>query len=610
MPHPARTYGLTGRFFFSYSGRALVALYCVVAICGGIPGLNAQALPLVTREYIYANGNIVALENVGGSEDCSRTITPGGAPEPVSLPPMGSLCLAINAPRGRRISLWARDVTAIGSLVTLRSPERTPIVSVAPSATSGGFLRASTLDLEGVYTLSITSVAATAISMTLTLYNVVDLTGTITPGGAPVTVTTDTPGQSARLTFSGTMNQRIRTQITGAQILGCMVGIYRSTGSPVPSSTATITTLTRTISAVTLPVNDTYTFLIDNSATGSTGAITVELLEVSDLVIPVTPNGQPVVVTISLPEQDARMTFNGTTGQKIFADFSSVTFPSGAVFISLRRPDGTPMVGPFSLPSSGTFIDTRTLPTDGVYTILADHPGTSSGQFTLRLYDAADLVLPIAPGGGTVRVQTAVPGQDVRLPFNAAQGQNVSMMINNVVLGWAGGRRAWILRPDGTELFRFNNISATVPNFMDTRTLTAGVHTVYISHNGGPGTYSMDVTLYNVLDFEGTISIGGPEVTVPIDTPGRRGRLTFPGTAGQRLRLRYFQESMGQLRDGFVRISNPDGTTLISLLHVSPCGALCTHNFTLPEQTGTYTILVYASPAYATGNVRLGLVTQ
>jgi hypothetical protein len=46
-------------------------------------------------------------------------------------------------------------------------------------------------------------------SVTLTLYNVVDVTGSITAGGSSAAVTTTTPGQMGRLTFTGTLGDRV-----------------------------------------------------------------------------------------------------------------------------------------------------------------------------------------------------------------------------------------------------------------------------------------------------------------------------------------------------------------------------------------------------------------
>src|SRR5438093_7551519 len=79
----------------------------------------------------------------------------------------------------------------------------------------GGFMDVKTLPTTGTYTIVVDNYTTTTGSITLTLYNVpADFTGTITPGGASVTVTTTTPGQNGQLTFAGTAGQRISLQGT------------------------------------------------------------------------------------------------------------------------------------------------------------------------------------------------------------------------------------------------------------------------------------------------------------------------------------------------------------------------------------------------------------
>jgi YD repeat-containing protein len=64
------------------------------------------------------------------------------------------------------------------------------------------------LAVSGTYTIGVDPGASTG-SLHVTINNVVDVSGTITPGGSPVTVTTSAPGEDARLTFSGTAGQRV-----------------------------------------------------------------------------------------------------------------------------------------------------------------------------------------------------------------------------------------------------------------------------------------------------------------------------------------------------------------------------------------------------------------
>jgi len=60
----------------------------------------------------------------------------------------------------------------------------------------------------GTYTITVDPTDAATGSLTLQLYDVpADTSGTITPGGGPVTVTFSTPGQNGALTFSAASGQ-------------------------------------------------------------------------------------------------------------------------------------------------------------------------------------------------------------------------------------------------------------------------------------------------------------------------------------------------------------------------------------------------------------------
>src|SRR5207247_2658535 len=73
---------------------------------------------------------------------------------------------------------------------------------------------------------------------------------------------------------------------------------------------------------------------------------------------------------------------------------------------------------------------------------------------------------------------------------------------------------------------------------------------------------SATFTLYDVPpDPSSTIAIGGPSVTTATTVPGQNARLTFSGTAGQRISLQISAALSACCAD--VYIIKPDATTLI-----------------------------------------------
>ena len=115
------------------------------------------------------------------------------------------------------------------------------------------------------------------------------------------------------------------------------------------------------------------------------------------------------------------LTFTGAVNQKVSLDFSSVSIgssPGGGTLVTILKPDGTTFYGPFSLGTSGTFMDTKTLPVAGTYKIKLDPIGANTGSATLKLYTVpADASTTIIKNGATVTPTTTVPGQNATVTF-------------------------------------------------------------------------------------------------------------------------------------------------------------------------------------------------
>ena len=82
--------------------------------------------------------------------------------------------------------------------------------------------------------------------------------------------------------------------------------------------------------------------------------------------------------------------------------------------VSILKPDGSTLVFPTPFGTSGGFLDTRTLPASGTYSILVDPQLADLGSMTLTLYDVPpDVNASITPGGQPVNVSIGpVPGQN------------------------------------------------------------------------------------------------------------------------------------------------------------------------------------------------------
>src|SRR5207249_3487148 len=106
-----------------------------------------------------------------------------------------------------------------------------------------------------------------------------------------------------------------------------------------------------------------------------------------------------------------------------------------------------------------------------------------------------------------------------------------------------------------------------------------------VSDPDGINTGSVTISVYTVNDVTGTIATDGTPVTEALNTPGQNGRLTFSGTAGQRVSV----VGRGTLNDCWwtMALLDPNGSTLAST-HL--CSTLFFDTLSLPT-TGTYTVV-------------------
>ena len=492
---------------------------------------------------------------------------------------------------GQRVSLKFSSANN-SMLVKIYKPDGTVLITGALPTWNVGFIEPQTLPVSGTYSIVVNTISNTSGDslINLSLYNVLpDTSGVITPGGDEVTVTNVSPGQNGRLTFNGTANQKVSLLASGVTIEGGYVFIYNPDGTLLSSTGVNAVYQKSFIDTQTLPQTGAYTVLVDpgNYAAGS---VTVNLYNAADLTGTVNA-GTGTDINLQVPGQNARLTFNGTAGQRVSLRASNVSLTGSASqgiyysggTIAILNPGGASLASLALNDNSGGFIDTKTLPADGVYTIFVDLQSATTGSMRLTLYNVpADINGTIAADGSPVTVSCAVPGQDAKLTFNGAAGQKVSLVISDITIE---GGYINIDAADGTHIASTVMNAIYVNAFIDTTTLPAtGVYTVYVNP-GGYGTGSLKLQLYDASDMTGTITPGGSSITLTNDRPGRNTLLTFSGAENQRVSL----TATGSTVYGTIYIKKPDGTNLTSK-GVDNNGAFI--DAQLLPVTGTYTIVV------------------
>lgn len=159
-----------------------------------------------------------------------------------------------------------------------------------------------------------------------------------------------------------------------------------------------------------------------------------------------------------------------------------------------------------------------------------------------------------------------------------------------------------ILKPDGNQLAQDGGAGCAGAMIDPVVVLpTNGTYTVVVDlYKTSVG--EIAVTVNNVVDVTGSITVNGSAVQGPLTTPGQRGLWTFDGTMGQQVRGVIDATTVPDCAYGAhkLKILKPDGTDLISKNGI--CAGSTAGPVTLPS-TGTYTVVVDPAASYT------GLVT-
>ena len=427
-------------------------------------------------------------------------------------------------------------------------------------------------------------------------------------------VTVSTANKIGLMLFDGTTGQRVSLLGTNGavgNIFGCDINTSMLTPYNHVLAAPTCMEWDGFIDVQTLTTTGTYAVMVDPSST-VTGSVTLTLFDVpADVTGTITPGGSSTTVTISKPGQNGALTFAGTADQKISLGGTNGTIYGQIagcdVNVGFVNPEGGVLAASTCMEGSG-FIDTKTLPASGTYTVAIDPFVTATGNLTLTLYSFSDISGTITPGGSSQTVTIAYPGQNGALTFSGTTGDRIALQgTNGTIFGQIIGCdvNVSILKPDSSVLAAAACMEGT--GFIDTLTLPAtGTYTIVIDPVS-TATGALTLTLHSVpADTSDSITAGGSSVTVTTTAPGQNGTLTFSGTANQRISLEGTNGMNGQIAfacDVFVRVLKPDSSVLVGSTCMETSGFI---DVTTLPTTGTYTIVV--DPAdIAVGSLTLAL---
>jgi hypothetical protein len=366
--------------------------------------------------------------------DTTAPITAGGSAVTVTnTVPGQNGYLTFTGTAGQKISVLVSNVNGIdpGELDVLK-PNGTSLLSAPITVTSSGAWLQPTapLSVSGQYKILLDPQLTGVGSADANLYVVpADLSGTITPG-TPLSIATTAPGQNAKYSFNATIGQRLSLNLTGVTIQSVRVTLQKPDGTTL--ATKTVDTSGGFIDVTApLTVGGSYKVFVDPQSSYF-GGITLGLYVVPADGTGTIAAGVAKTLTTTVPGQNAKWTFTGTSGQRLSFNLTSVTMPS--VRMTVRTPAGG-IVATITVGTDGDFIEPKTLTATGTYSVTVDPQGASTGSVTITFYVVPADATGSTSVGGSGSVTMGTPGQNGKITFSATSGQSIHFDVSSNTVG-------------------------------------------------------------------------------------------------------------------------------------------------------------------------------
>jgi YD repeat-containing protein len=342
------------------------------------PGeLHSPALPS-TGTYLLVvepGGTVTGSFTATLSEPVTGTITIDGASVPLSITRIGQRArVTFTGTAGQPLSMGLTSAS-VGGQVTVFSPSGATLLGPVGYSAPDASVHFPALAATGTHEILIDFSGTTTGSITVWLSQTLSATTALNGTGLFVNITR--PGLRAVVTFPGTASHRASHVVTGATFAGTLI-LMRSDGTVTGTPGLPGTTF---VEPYNLPTTSTYYMIIQPSA-ANTGSLTVTSYDVpADATGSLTINGGTVPVALSVPGQNAILSFAGTSGQTITTRVTGNTI--GCVSLSVTKPAGG---GTYNTSScSGSFNLVVLLTTTGSHTVTIDPQGSATGAATVEV---------------------------------------------------------------------------------------------------------------------------------------------------------------------------------------------------------------------------------
>ncbi|MFJ4095875.1 VWD domain-containing protein, partial [Kitasatospora sp. NPDC089913] len=456
--------------------------------------------------------------------DLSAAVTTDGTPSTLTTTVPGQNgAWTFTGTAGQRVSFGFSGGTldSLKVQVSVLKPDGSVLLApqyCGPTCTFG----TTALPVDGTYRVMFDPLGSSAGSMTASVS--MDVVRTVPLDGTASMLTTTVPGQNGAWTFAGTAGQRVYLDLSGGTFtsLKAEVSVLKPDGSAFLSSQYCGTSCG--FDTMVLPVDGSYTVALRSSG-GVAGSLTAKAWAVpADLSVAVAPGDAPSTLTTTVPGQNGVWTFAGAAGQRVAFGFSGGTLDSLKVQVSVLKPDGSVLRSSQYCGPTCTF-PTTSLPVDGVYRVLFDPLGASTGSMTASV--SAEITRQLALDGSGSMLTTTVPGQNGAWTFAGTAGQRVYVDLSGGTFDLLKAQVS-VLKPDGSVLSDWR-YCGTSCGFDTTVLPVDGTYAVAVRTFGAVAG-SLTAKAWAVpADLSVAVAPGDAPSTLTTTVPGQNGVWTFAG---------------------------------------------------------------------------------
>ena len=484
------------------------------------------------------------------------------------------------------------------SAVTPATATATSLSAVVPYGTTSGRIT--------VTTPAGTAVSASDFFMVPDNYlpESVEITGRMQIGGAKRVAFTQ-QNKIALILFDGVAGQQVSLRVNDMTSSYNYIAIRNPDGTTLAGGSSPMGT-GLFVPVPPLPATGTYVILVDIQDY-ETGSLVLELRDAPDVLADVTPGGPEVTAANSVAGQNIRFRFNGTAGRRVLIQVMGNTFTVNGYLLYIFQPDGRRLLSPTcttnNMCTTIYYTEALTLPVSGLYTVLIDPKGESTGEVRVGIYDVPpDDVKPLSIGGPAATGTATTPGQNIRFPFQAAAGQRLGLKVTNPTFN---SYDFAIYRPDMTAWYMGGTTVDGVTVY-DLPPLAAGGTYTPVFDPSDVRTGSVTASVFEVADVRASVTFGGPAANVALAAGGQNAYVTFSGTAGQRVSVKATGVTIPNCRYS-MNLRGPDNVVIDGSYTTCDLGAGVAFIDTRTlGQTGTHTIFLDPD-AMGTGSASIAL---